>query len=42
MNWTVQTNEYKKELIPHNGNKFLTGNGFFGIRGTMEEAEKEF
>lgn len=41
MNWIVTTNEYKKELIPHNGNKFLTGNGFFGVRGTMEEAGKE-
>ncbi|MBE7011786.1 MAG: glycoside hydrolase family 65 protein [Ruminococcaceae bacterium] len=41
MNWIVQTNEYKKDLVPHNGNKFLTGNGFFGVRGTMEETKKD-
>ena len=26
MNWFVEDNEFKKELIPHNGNKYLTGN----------------
>lgn len=41
MNWIVKTNEFSKEIIPHNGNKFLTGNGFFGVRGTMEEVNKE-
>ncbi len=41
MNWIVKTNEFSKDLIPHNGNKFLTGNGFFGVRGTMEEVKKE-
>lgn len=39
--WVVKTNEYSKDIIPHNGNKFLIGNGYFGIRGTMEEHTKE-
>ena len=39
--WIVKTNEYDSGIIPHNGNKFLTGNGYFGIRGTMEEHTKE-
>jgi len=38
---TIKTNEYYEKLIPHNGNKFLTGNGYFGVRGTMEEHKKE-
>lgn len=32
---------YNPEQIPHCGNEFLTGNGYFGIRGTMEEYRKE-
>lgn len=32
---------YDKERIPWYGNKFLNGNGYFGIRGTMEEYTKE-
>ena len=33
--------KYKKENIPFCGNKYLIGNGYFGIRGTMEEYRKE-
>ena len=40
-NWTVKTGEYGKDMIPHHGNKFLIGNGYFGIRGTLEEHTKE-
>lgn len=32
---------FDKELIPHFGNKYLIGNGYFGVRGTMEEYQKE-
>lgn len=34
-------NRFVKEDIPWNGNRFLTGNGYFGIRGTLEEYAKE-
>lgn len=39
--WKIIANEFVKDEIPHNGNKFLNGNGYFGIRGTMEEYTKE-
>lgn len=39
--YKISENQFHKELIPHCGNKFLTGNGYFGIRGTMEEYRKE-
>ena len=32
---------YERELIPFYGNKFLIGNGYFGVRGTMEEYKKD-
>jgi len=35
------SNEYKQENIAWYGNKFLIGNGYFGVRGTMEEYTKE-
>lgn len=41
MNWCVIDDKYIKENIAHNGNKYLTGNGYFGIRGTLEEYTKE-
>ena len=34
-------NKFNREYIPFYGNKFLIGNGYFGIRGTMEEYRKE-
>ncbi len=37
----IVIDKFEKENIPHYGNKFLNGNGYFGIRGTMEEYEKE-
>ena len=30
-----------KESIPFHGNKYLIGNGYLGVRGTMEEYKKE-
>lgn len=37
----IKSDTFVKEHIPHLGNKFLTGNGYIGIRGTMEEFTKE-
>lgn len=37
----LQEESFKKEQIPFHGNKFLIGNGYFGVRGTMEEYKKE-
>lgn len=34
--------EFDKDNIPWNGNRFLIGNGYFGIRGTLEEYTKEY
>ncbi len=34
--------EFDKNNIPWNGNRFLIGNGYFGIRGTLEEYTKEY
>ena len=38
--WQISENIFNIENIPHCGNKYLIGNGYFGIRGTMEEYEK--
>lgn len=37
----ISDNKYSKENIAWYGNKFLIGNGYFGIRGTLEEYKKE-
>lgn len=39
--WTVEVEGFDKEKIADNGNRFLIGNGYMGIRGTLEEFEKE-
>ncbi len=36
-NWIISDNSFNKENIAWYGNKFLIGNGYMGIRGTMEE-----
>ena len=41
IDFVLTENKYVKEDIPWNGNRFLTGNGYFGIRGTLEEYTKE-
>ena len=41
MNKILKTELFKEEHIAFNGNKFLMGNGYFGVRGTMEEYKKE-
>jgi len=32
---------FETDKIPFYGNKYLTGNGYFGVRGTMEEYKKD-
>ena len=41
MDFILSENIFDKDNIPWNGNRFLTGNGYFGIRGTLEEYTKE-
>lgn len=40
MAWTVVDERFNSENIVNNGNKFMTGNGYMGFRGTMEEYTK--
>ena len=37
----LKDNTFETQKIPFYGNKFLMGNGYFGVRGTMEEYKKE-
>jgi kojibiose phosphorylase/nigerose phosphorylase len=39
--WRIEEEGYDKERISNVGNKFLVGNGYLGIRGTLQEYEKE-
>ncbi len=41
MNWLIKLNDYSKDDIATHGNKYLIGNGYMGIRGTLSEYEKE-
>lgn len=41
MNWTIRDDTWIKDNITSNGNKFLIGNGYMGIRGTLEEYDKD-
>jgi nigerose phosphorylase len=40
MTWRIYEEKFNSENIVSNGNKFLTGNGYMGFRGTMEEYTK--
>jgi trehalose/maltose hydrolase-like predicted phosphorylase len=40
MGWTVCEDIFNSKSIVNNGNKFMTGNGYMGYRGTMEEYTK--
>ncbi|WP_238885546.1 glycosyl hydrolase family 65 protein [Clostridium sp. YIM B02551] len=40
MAWDVKEERFNKENIVNNGNKFITGNGYMGFRGTLEEYTK--
>ncbi|NLO83994.1 MAG: glycoside hydrolase family 65 protein [Clostridiales bacterium] len=37
----ITTNSYDEKDIPDLGNRFLTGNGYMGVRGTLEEYGKQ-
>lgn len=39
--YILTESEFNKDNIAWNGNRFLIGNGYFGIRGTLEEYTKK-
>ncbi len=41
INWRIEEEGFDREEISHQGNKFLTGNGYMGIRGTLPEYGRE-
>ncbi|SHO51257.1 glycosyl hydrolase family 65 protein [Anaerocolumna xylanovorans] len=41
VNWKIEENGFDEEKATGLGNKFLTGNGYMGIRGTLEEFKRE-
>lgn len=41
ISWEIKEKVFNKDKISENGNKFLIGNGYMGIRGTLPEYEKE-
>lgn len=41
MDFRIKENGYHPEKITDNGNRFLIGNGYMGIRGTLDEYEKD-
>ncbi|NLU51257.1 MAG: glycoside hydrolase family 65 protein [Clostridiaceae bacterium] len=41
INWKIEETGFNADKIASNGNKYLVGNGYMGIRGTLEEYEKE-
>lgn len=40
-NWMIEKIGFDEQEIATNGNRFLCGNGYMGIRGTLEEYGKE-
>ncbi len=41
INWRIQESGFDAARISNNGNKYLIGNGYLGIRGTLQEYTKE-
>lgn len=41
MKWEINQKGYRPEDITTEGNRFLIGNGYMGVRGTLEEYTKE-
>ena len=41
MDFLIQNGRYDQEAAGDNGNRFLIGNGYMGIRGTLDEHGKE-
>jgi nigerose phosphorylase len=39
--WQLNISEYSEDEIALNGNRFMLGNGYMGVRGTLEEHNKE-
>lgn len=39
--WIIEDKEFLAEKITSDGNKYLVGNGYMGIRGTLQEYKKE-
>ena len=40
-NWTIREEGYEEQNAPSLGNRYLIGNGYMGIRGTLEEYEAD-
>lgn len=40
MSWYISEEKFNSKNIVSNGNKFITGNGYMGFRGTLEEHTK--
>ncbi len=41
MNWVLSEQGYSAEAVADTGNRFLIGNGYLGVRGTLEEDSKQ-
>ena len=41
MEFILTESEFNEDNTAWNGNRFLMGNGYFGIRGTLEEYTKK-
>ncbi len=41
MSWMIANQDYGQEMAADNGNRFLVGNGYLGIRGTLDEHGKK-
>ncbi len=39
--WLIAEDRFEEQDIAHLGNKYLSGNGFMGVRGTLDEYKKE-
>ncbi len=37
MQWLIENSDSSQETAPDNGNRFLVGNGYMGIRGALDE-----
>lgn len=40
--WIIREDWFNMQEMTSNGNRYLCGNGYLGIRGTLEEYEKEY
>ena len=41
MQWLIENSNSSQEAMPDNGNRFLVGNGYMGIRGTLDEHRRD-